>query len=203
MPRPIQDKSAGSRFGPRSDPKGEIHGRISSIGDEKIVTTIGTSGSGKAMGQDAAFEILAEILLDVGGNRGTLIIRVPTAGPGLCKGAHVRQIGSRESLHVRECRTQVVGKPFDDLGAPALFRLPDQNIPPDLPIEQPQFAVDDQRGTLLGGMDAVFQLHQPVGVTDRLRRQGNGAVAHALPPNAAISSCFRAFCATSSWRPIS
>ena len=63
-----------------SDPKGEIHGRISSKRDEKIITTVGASCPRKAMSQDATLQILAEILLDVGGNRETFLIRVPAAG---------------------------------------------------------------------------------------------------------------------------
>ena len=52
-------------------------------GDEKIVSTAGTSCSGKAMRQDTILEIFAEILLDVSGNRGTFLICLTTNGqPG-------------------------------------------------------------------------------------------------------------------------
>ena len=53
------------------------------VGDEEIVTAAGTSCTRKAMGQDATLHILAEILLDVCGNRGTILIRLPATGqPG-------------------------------------------------------------------------------------------------------------------------
>ena len=43
------------------------------------------------MGQDATLEILAEILLDVGGNRETLIILLPATGqPGFQMALHRR-----------------------------------------------------------------------------------------------------------------
>jgi len=52
-------------------------------GDEKIVSTAGTSCSGKAMRQDTTLEIFAEILLDVSSNRGTFLICLTTTGqPG-------------------------------------------------------------------------------------------------------------------------
>ena len=70
-------------------------------------------------------------------------------------------------------------QPLDDLGAPALLRLPGQDVAPDLPVQQHQLAVDGQRGALLGAVDAVFQLGQPVGVALGRRPQGVGPLAHA------------------------
>jgi hypothetical protein len=49
-------------------------------GDEKIVSTAGSSCSGKAMCQDTTLEIFAKILLDVSGNRGTFLICLTTTG---------------------------------------------------------------------------------------------------------------------------
>ncbi len=44
------------------------------IGDEEVVSTTGTPRPGKPMGHNTAFQILlAEILFNVGGNRGTLV----------------------------------------------------------------------------------------------------------------------------------
>jgi len=42
---------------------------LQGVRDQKIVTTAGAARPGKAMGQDAALRILAEILLNVSGNR--------------------------------------------------------------------------------------------------------------------------------------
>ena len=51
--------------------------------DEEIVTTVGAACPGKSMGQDAALQILAKILLDVCGNREAILICVPALGqPG-------------------------------------------------------------------------------------------------------------------------
>jgi hypothetical protein len=55
-------------------------------------------------------------------------------------------------------------QPLDHLRPPALAGLPRQNVAPDLPVEQHQFAVDGQRRALLGSVDAGFQVKQPVGV---------------------------------------
>jgi hypothetical protein len=54
--------------------------------------------------------------------------------PRLGKGAHIHEVGAGETFHLREGVAQVVGQPVDDLGAPALFGLPGQNIAADLPI---------------------------------------------------------------------
>lgn len=49
-------------------------------------------------------------------------------------------------------------QPLDHLGAPALLGLPRQNIAPDPPVQATQFAVDRQRGALLGGVDTAFEI---------------------------------------------
>ena len=77
-------------------------------------------------------------------------------GPGLGKGTHVFQVAWRESLHVRKRRAQVMRQPVDHLGTPALGALAYQNVLAHLPVQAHQLAVDGQRRTLLGTVDAGF-----------------------------------------------
>lgn len=58
-------------------------------------------------------------------------------------------------VHLGEGGAQVGGEPVDHLGAPALGGLALQDVAPDLPVEEHQFAVDSQRGALLGRVDAA------------------------------------------------
>src|SRR5690606_33110776 len=84
---------------------------------------------------------------------------------------------------------------------------PLQDVTADLPVEQHQFAVDRQRGPLLGTVDAVLQLAQPVGVAFRSWNEGHGLVAHSASPlvalSAASSSVFSACWAACNWRVMS
>ena len=63
--------------------------------------------------------------------------------PGLCKRAHIEQIGSRQPLHFGKRCLQVTCEAIDHLRAPALLRLPCQDIAPDRPVEPYEFAIDD------------------------------------------------------------
>jgi hypothetical protein len=63
-----------------------------------------------------------------------------------------------------------MGQALDDLTAPPLLGLVVEDAPADLPVEPEQFGVDRQRGALLGGVDATFEVGQPAGVP--LRRVG-------------------------------
>jgi hypothetical protein len=47
------------------------------------------------------------------------------------------------------CLAQIMRQPPNHLRTPALLRLPRQNIPSNLPIQQHQLTVQRQRGTLL------------------------------------------------------
>jgi len=76
----------------------------------------------------------------------------------------------------------IVRQPLDHLGAPALAALALQDVAAYLPVQQHQFAVDRQRGALLGAMDAGFELGQPVGIARWRRGDGNRALAHASTP---------------------
>ncbi len=110
--------------------------------------------------------------------------------PRLGKSAHVHQVGPRKPFHRRKGQTQIVLQPLDHLRAPALIRLPRQDVPSDLPVQQHQFAVNRQRGTLLGAVDAGFELQQPVGVTLRQGYEGGRLVIHAraLIPAASLAA---------------
>ena len=52
------------------------------IGDEVVMTTIVTPGSGKAMGKDAAFQILAKRLADIGLGGVVVALAVELTGTG-------------------------------------------------------------------------------------------------------------------------
>ena len=62
----------------------------------------------------------------------------------------------------------------------ALRSLPRQDVASDLPVQQHQFSVDRQRGALLDGVDAAFEIDQPVGIAVRCRGQAGGRGVHAL-----------------------
>jgi hypothetical protein len=79
----------------------------------------------------------------------------------LGKTAHVQQVAARKALHVGERRRQVFGKLVNNFGTPALCLLPLQNVAADVPVQQNQFAVDGQRGALLGGLDALLEIGKP------------------------------------------
>ncbi|KPA91605.1 hypothetical protein PF66_01889 [Pseudomonas asplenii] len=44
------------------------------------------------------------------------------------------------------------------LAPPTLLDLPSQDLVADLPVEQHQLLIDRQRGALLSGMDATFEV---------------------------------------------
>lgn len=71
-------------------------------------------------------------------------------GPGLRESAHVFEVAGGEALDGWKGRAQVVRQAVDDLRASALATLPLQDVAAHLPIQQHQFAVDGQRGPLLG-----------------------------------------------------
>ena len=91
---------------------------------------------------------------------------------------HVLEVAGRKPLHVRKSRAQVVRQPLDHLCPPALLGLPRQNVAPDLPVQQDQFAVHRQRSSLLGAVDAGFQVLQPVGVAVWGRHYGRRDIRH-------------------------
>ena len=61
--------------------------------------------------------------------------------PDLCKLTHVLQVPDRESLHIRKFMHQIRGQTVDDFRTPTLPLLPGQDVAPDLPVDEDQFAV--------------------------------------------------------------
>ncbi len=61
-------------------------------------------------------------------------------GPGSRKGPHVMQVAAREPPV--PLLLQVTRQLIDHLGAPAALLLATQDLPPDLPVELDQLAVD-------------------------------------------------------------
>jgi hypothetical protein len=86
--------------------------------------------------------------------------------PRLGETAHVEQVSTRESLHVRKRRRQVPGKLIDNLRTPALSLLTFQDVAADLPIQQDQLAIDGKHSPLLDVLDVLLDTGQPGGVID-------------------------------------
>src|SRR5690554_5914773 len=82
-----------------------------------------------------------------------------------------------------------MGKAINNLGAPALRRLTLQNVLPDLPVEQHQLPIHRQTGALLGVVNTIFQVGQPVAVTVRRRGQRRRLVIHTSRVLPVSSSC--------------
>src|SRR5690554_1557571 len=82
-----------------------------------------------------------------------------------------------------------MGKAINNLGAPALRRLTLQNVLPDLPVEQHQLPIHRQTRALLGMVNAMLQVGQPVAVTVRWRSQGWWLVTHTRRVLPVSSSC--------------
>src|SRR5690554_3034830 len=82
-----------------------------------------------------------------------------------------------------------MGQTINNLGSPTLRRLTLQNVLPDLPVEQHQLSIHRQSGALLGVMNTIFQIGQPVAVTVRWRGQGWGLVTHTRRVLPVSSSC--------------
>lgn len=83
--------------------------------------------------------------------------------PRLGERAHVHEVRPGEAAQVREHLAQVMGQALDHLAAPPLLGLAVEDVPVDLPVEPGQFGVHRQRGTLLGRVDATFEVGQLAG----------------------------------------
>ena len=84
--------------------------------------------------------------------------------PRLGKGPHVLQVARREPLHVGEGQSQVVRQSVNDLGTPAEFGLPVEDVSSDSPVKQHQLGVGRQRGPLLSSVDPTLEVsdhHRP------------------------------------------
>ena len=79
-------------------------------------------------------------------------------------------------------------QPLNHLGAPALLRLPGQDVAANLPVEQHQFAVNRQRGGLLGTVDSALELCQPDRIAFWVGHQFEWCVAHACASVPSISA---------------
>ena len=79
-----------------------------------------------------------------------------TVRPGLGKGAHVLEIASRVTRELRKLPLKVVGKTVDDLRAPALAFLTNQDIASNFPIMQDKLGIGCERGFYLGCPDALL-----------------------------------------------
>jgi len=104
-------------------------------------------------------------------------------GPSLGKGAHVHEIGTGEPLYLRKSRVQILGQASNDLIPPALLGLPDQNILPRLPVEFDQFPVYRQGCPLLGTVNSLFEVLEPLSVGRRHGFQGHRSRSYDCPPS--------------------
>ena len=59
---------------------GTHHGLCAGEGDKEVVPAVVTASAGKAVGKDAAFEVFAKGLLDVGGWRVVVALAVELTG---------------------------------------------------------------------------------------------------------------------------
>src|SRR5690554_138942 len=82
-----------------------------------------------------------------------------------------------------------MGQTINNLGSPTLRRLTLQNVLPDLPVKQHQLPIHRQAGPLLGVVNTVLQVGQPVAVTVRWRGQGYRLVTHTRRVLPVSSSC--------------
>lgn len=74
--------------------------------------------------------------------------------------------------HVGELPPQIVGQTLDDLRPPAGLRLPRQNVPADLPVEEDELAVDGERGANPRVPDTLLERTEKRGIVERrLRRK--------------------------------
>ena len=70
---------------------------------------------------------------------------------------HSPQIDNGESAHIRERGPQVSGKPLYDRISPTGGLLFFDDGPPNIPVQQDQFAVDRAGGGVAGVKDAFLQ----------------------------------------------
>lgn len=83
-------------------------------------------------------------------------------GVGFGKCAHIFEVARRKPLHLWKLVTQIAREALYDLCAPALRLLPGEDVAPDLPVEQREFAIDGQRRANLRLSYALFQAAQEI-----------------------------------------
>jgi hypothetical protein len=89
------------------------------------------------------------------------------SGPRVGEAAHVVEVGSREACHPWKVAPEIRGQPLDDLGAPALASLADEDLMTNLPVEPDQLAVNGERGTGASGRDSYLDLGEELWVVGR------------------------------------
>jgi hypothetical protein len=105
--------------------------------------------------------------------------------------AHVHEDRPGEAAEIREHLAQVMGQALDDLTAPSLLGLAVEDVPAYLPVEPEQFGIDRQRGTLLGGVDATFEVGQPArqgsAAGSSIPRAGRPSASRRAPPGPGLA----------------
>jgi hypothetical protein len=86
------------------------------------------------------------------------------------KPPHILEISRRESLHLGERCLKVMREAVDHLRAPPLRGLAFQDVAADLPVQQHELLVHRKGGALLGRVNALFEIAEPVCVTRRNRQ---------------------------------
>jgi hypothetical protein len=81
-------------------------------------------------------------------------------GPGLRKNPHVFQVSRRKALHARELPAEIASELVDDLRTPAMFFLPREDVPANLPVKKDELAVDRDRCFELRRPDPLLQFPQ-------------------------------------------
>ena len=91
-------------------------------------------------------------------------------GPGLGERPHVLEV-ARGHPHVREQRAQITGEPIHDLASPPRLLLADEDLLPDVPVEQHKLLIDPAQGTYPRRLNTLDQRVQgPLVVLGRLRK---------------------------------
>jgi hypothetical protein len=96
-------------------------------------------------------------------------------GVGVGKGPHVAQVAGRKAPAIGEGPAQILGQAIDDLAAPALVRLPLQNVLANPPVQQHQLSIYAEGRLDLGRTNAVLEAGEELIVKrlDRIRAIGH------------------------------
>ncbi len=101
-------------------------------------------------------------------------------GPGLGEAPHVLQVGSGQTLHIREFGAKVLGQPTNDPTPPPINWLPLRDGLADGPVRSDELGIDGPKRLSGGAPDPVLELAEEVGLAG-----GEGEVAgvsHAFDP---------------------
>src|SRR5262249_20856219 len=104
-------------------------------------------------------------------------------GPSRRESPHIQQVSAREALHVWKGRPKILRQPVYHLASPALIVLSNEDLPPDVPVEENQFLVNRERRANLGLLDAIFDVGQQGRVGGCVgRRHGRSFRHYRFPP---------------------